>query len=120
MSGTATQISFGAAEHVTASFFEQKAGKVRMFYRNEERETHVEHQSEYNLINASQIRELADDKLLIISNNRKTTLIDVYPSHKSARWLRMMRLPLPRLPRLRRTVWCLSRYEPTRFQRHIC
>ncbi|MBM1724086.1 hypothetical protein JQV57_20450, partial [Sulfitobacter geojensis] len=52
-----------------------------------------EHQSEYNLINASQIRELPDDKLLIISDNRKTTLIDVYPSHRSARWLRMMKLP---------------------------
>jgi type IV secretory pathway TraG/TraD family ATPase VirD4 len=93
MSGIATQISFGAAEHVTASFFEQKAGRVRMFYRNEERETHIEHQNEYNLINASEIRELPDDKLLIISDNRKTTLIDVYPSHKSARWLRMMKLP---------------------------
>ena len=42
---------------------------------------------------ASEIRELPDDKLLIISDNRKTTLIDVYPSHKSARWLRMMKLP---------------------------
>lgn len=93
LSGIATQVSFGAAEHATASFFEQKAGRVRMFYRNEERDTHIEHQKEYNLINASEIRELPDNKLLIISDNRKTTLLDIYPSHENPRWLRMMRIP---------------------------
>ena len=64
-----------------------------MFYLNEERETHVEHQNEYNLINASEIRELSDRKLLVISDNRKTTLLDIYPSHESQRWLRMMKVP---------------------------
>lgn len=91
LSGIATQATFSAADDMTASYFERRAGKVRVFYHNEERETHVEHQSEYNLINASEIREMAEDKLLIISDNRKTTLLDVYPSHESSYWLRRMK-----------------------------
>lgn len=93
MSGIATQISFGGAESMTAEFFERKAGKVRVFHRSEDRDTHIERHSEYNLINASQIRELPENKLLVISDNRKTTLLDIYPSHESHKFMRMMRLP---------------------------
>lgn len=66
---------------------------MRVFHRSEERDQHIERHSEYNLINASQIRELADNKLLVISDNRKTTLLDIYPSHENPKFLRMMRLP---------------------------
>lgn len=93
MSGIATQVSFGGAESMTAEFFERKAGKVRVFHRSEDRDTHIERHSEYNLINASQIRELDENKLLIISDNRKTTLLDIYPSHQSTKFMRMMSLP---------------------------
>lgn len=93
MSGIATQISFGGAESMTANFFESRAGKVRVFHRSEDKDTHVENHSERNLINASEIRELPDNKLLVISDNRKTTLLDIYPSHENPKFLRMMRYP---------------------------
>lgn len=93
MSGIATHVCFGAAEETTAQFFSRKAGKVRKYYRNEERETHIEHQSEHDLISTSEIRELADDKVLIICDNHKTTLLDVYPSYLNPKYQRMMRFP---------------------------
>ena len=79
------------AEAVTAQFFSQKAGKKRRIYRNEERETHVEHQSENFLISESEIRELPDNKVLIICDNHKTTMLDVKPSYTNSRFKRMMR-----------------------------
>jgi len=93
MSGIATHVCFGAAEPVTAKFFSQKAGKKRKLYRNEERETHVEHQSEHDLISESEIRELPDNKVLIICDNHKTTMLDVHPSYTNPRFKRMMRYP---------------------------
>jgi type IV secretory pathway TraG/TraD family ATPase VirD4 len=91
MSGIATHVCFGAAETVTAQFFSQKAGKKRRIYRNEVRETHAEHQSEYNLISESEIRELPDNKVLIICDNHKTTMLDVQPSYTNPRFKRMMK-----------------------------
>lgn len=93
LSGIATQISFGGAEDDTASFFEKRAGKIRVYTRHEERDPHIEQYSERNLMNYSQIRELDDNKLLIISDNRKTTVIPIYNSHESPRFLRMMKYP---------------------------
>ncbi|NRA85890.1 MAG: type IV secretory system conjugative DNA transfer family protein [Rhizobiales bacterium] len=91
LSGIATQISFGGAEGLTAEYFEKRAGKVRVYHRSEERDTHVERYMERNLINYSEIRELAENKLLIISDNRKTTIIDIHMSHESPRFQRMMK-----------------------------
>lgn len=82
LAGIATQATFSAADDMTASYFERRAGKVRIFYRNEERETHIEHQNEYNLINASEIREMPANQLLIISDNRPTTMLKVFFSHR--------------------------------------
>ena len=93
MSGIATHVCFGAAEELTAQFFSRKAGKKRKLYRNEERETHVEHQSEHNLISESEIRELPDNKVLVICDNHKTTMLDVHPSYTNTRFTRMMKYP---------------------------
>jgi type IV secretion system protein VirD4 len=93
MSGIATHVCFGAAEESTAQFFSRKAGKVRKYYRNEERETHIEHQSEHDLISTSEIRELPDDTVLVICDNHKTTLLEVYPSYVNPKYKRMMRFP---------------------------
>ena len=90
LAGITTQATFSAADDMTASYFERRAGKVRVFYRNEDRETHIEHQNEYNLINASEIREMSADRLLVISDNRRTTLLKVYPSYQIARWRKLM------------------------------
>ena len=93
MSGIATHVCFGAAETVTAQFFSRKAGKKRKYYRNEERETHIEHQSEHDLISEAEIRELPDDKVLVVCDNHKTTMLDVYPSYENPRFKKMMRFP---------------------------
>jgi type IV secretion system protein VirD4 len=92
LAGIATQATFSAADDQTSSYFERRAGKVRVFYRNEERETHVEHQNEYNLMNASEIREMSADKLLIISDNRATTILSVFPSYVTGKWKKLMKL----------------------------
>lgn len=91
LSGIATQISFGAAEQETAEYFERRAGKVRVIQRPKLKDPHVENYSEYNLINASEIRELPAGQLLVISDNRKTALIDVVPSHQNPKFRRMMK-----------------------------
>lgn len=91
LSGIATQISFGAAEQETAEYFERRAGKVRVIQRPKLKDPHIENYSEYNLINASEIRELPAGQLLVISDNRKTALIDVVPSHQNPKFRRMMK-----------------------------
>jgi len=91
MSGIATHICFGAAEGMTAQFFTRKAGKKRKYYHNEFRETHIEHQSDHDLIGESEIRELPDNKVLVICDNHPTAMLDVYPSYTNPRFKRMMR-----------------------------
>ena len=91
MSGIATHVCFGAAEGMTAQFFTRKAGKKRKFYRNEFRETHIEHQSDHDLIGEAEIRELPDNKVLVICDNHPTAMLDVYPSYTNPRFKRMMR-----------------------------
>ena len=91
LSGIVTQISFGAAEQETAEYFARRAGKVRIMQRPNIREPQLERHSEHNLINPSEIRELPDNQILIVSDNRKTTLLDVLPSHEHPRFRRMMK-----------------------------
>lgn len=93
MSGIATHVCFGAAEETTAEFFSRKAGRVRKYYHNEARETHVEHQSEHDLISESEIRELPDNKVLVVCDNYKTTMLDVYPSYVNPRFRKAMLFP---------------------------
>ena len=93
LSGIVTQISFGGAEQETAEFFSRRAGKVRVIQRPDIRKPQLERRSEYNLINPSEIRELPDNQILVISDNRKTTLIDVVPSHEHPRYRRLMQKP---------------------------
>ena len=91
LSGIVTHISFGAAEPDTAKYFSDRAGKVRVIQRPDIRNPQLERQYEANLINPSEIRELPDNKVLVISDNRKTTLIDVVPSHEHPRFRNFMR-----------------------------
>ncbi len=93
LSGVATQISFGAAEQDTAEYFERRAGKVRVLQRPKLSDPHIEQHNEYSLITASEIRELPDNTLLVISDNRKTTLVNSHPSHLNPRFLRLMKKP---------------------------
>ncbi len=91
MSGITTHISFGSAEPQTADFFSNKIGKKRKFYYLETQDTHVEHHSEYELMSAGEIRELPDNKVLVVCRNYKATLLDVYPSYENSRFKRMMK-----------------------------
>lgn len=90
LSGIVTQISFGAAEQETAEYFERRAGKVRIIQRPEFKDPHIEHYQEYHLISASEIRELSSDKILVISGNRKTSMIDFVKSHQHPRYRKFM------------------------------
>jgi len=93
LSGVVTQISFGAAEQATAEYFERRAGKVRVFQRPNLKDPHIENEAEYNLINASEIRELPKGSLLVISHNHKTALIDTVPAYENRRFRRLMKYP---------------------------
>ena len=90
MSGIATHICFGAAEATTAEYYSKKIGKIRKVYRNEERETHIEHTSEKDLLSESDIRELPDNKVLVLCRNHKAFLLDVHPSYTNYRYKMMM------------------------------
>ena len=91
LSGITTQISFGAAEQETAEYFSRRVGKVRMLQRPKASDPQIENHSEHNLINASEIRELPAGKLLVISNNRPTALIDALPCYRNGKFKRMMK-----------------------------
>jgi type IV secretory pathway TraG/TraD family ATPase VirD4 len=91
MSGIATQISFGAAEQETAEYFEKRAGKVRLEQYPNLKDPQMESHSDHHLITYSEIRELPDDTLLVISDNRRTTLLQSTPSYKNAKFARQMR-----------------------------
>lgn len=96
LSGVVTQISFGAAEQKTAEYFSKRAGTVRVIQRPKLSDPHIENHSEHNLINPSEIRELPTGKLLVISHNQKTALIDSVPSYQNSRFKRMIRKsPIP-------------------------
>lgn len=91
MSGIATHICFGAAEATTAEYYAKKIGKNRKVYRNEERDTHIEHLSEKELLSESDIRELPDNKVLVLCRNYRAFLLDVHPSYNNTRYKLMMR-----------------------------
>lgn len=93
LSGIVTQVSFGAAEQDTAEYFSKRAGQVRVLQRPSLREPQRVRHLDYDLIKPSEIRELADNQILIISDNRKTTLIDTVPSHEHPRYRRLMKKP---------------------------
>ena len=93
LSGVATQISFGAAEQETAEYFERRVGKVRVTQQTQLAEPQLEQHHEYSLISASEIRELPDSKLLVVSDNHKAALIDSVPSHLIPKYRRMMKKP---------------------------
>ncbi len=93
LSGVTTQISFGAAEQETAEYFERRVGKVRVNQTPKLMEPQREQHHEYNLISAAEIRELPENKLLVISDNRKTMILETLPSHQHPVFRRYMKKP---------------------------
>ena len=91
MAGITTHISFGSAEPITADFFSSKIGKKIKFYFLENKDTHVEYHSEHDLISSGEIRELPDNKVVVVCDNNKTAIIEVYPSYESSVFRRMMK-----------------------------
>ncbi len=62
----------------TAKFFEGIAGRVR----ERTRKTWDDHQqkyTEYNLLNANEVRTIGGQQALIVSSNRNPVLLDVLP-----------------------------------------
>jgi len=90
MSGIATHICFGAAEATTAEYYAKKIGKNKTIYRSEERDTHIEQLTETDLLSESDIRELPDDKVLVLCRNYPAFLLDVHPSYNNTRYKMMM------------------------------
>ena len=91
MSGITTHVSFGGAEPQTANYFSSKIGKKRKFYYLENKDTHVEHHSEHDLISSGEIRELPDNQVLVLCDNNKAAIIDVFPSYENSQYKRLMR-----------------------------
>lgn len=91
LSGVATQISFGAAEQETAEYFERRVGKVRQTKHRKFMENQIAKHVEYNLFTASEIRELPDNEILILSDNRKPLRLPTTPCYKHYRFKRLMK-----------------------------
>jgi type IV secretory pathway TraG/TraD family ATPase VirD4 len=93
LSGITTHVCFGAAEDSSSEFFSNKVGKKRRYYRNEEQNEHIEHVKDFDLISRSEIRELRDNQVLLVSENKRATKLDVYPYYLSWKWRDMTKIP---------------------------
>ena len=72
-------LTYSGADPETALFFERVAGKVRERQRHDFDEPHRESQQDYNLMNADEVRRIAENKTLIVSGNRQPVLLDARP-----------------------------------------
>ncbi len=66
---------------------------MRVIQRPNLKDPQLENYSERNLINASEIRELLERKILLIAHNRKTALIDTVPAYENSRYRRLLNIP---------------------------
>lgn len=68
--GFNTYLTYAGSDPNTATFFETVIGKVRERQRKEFDDT-TDQYREYNLINASEIRTIASDEVLVVSSNKQ-------------------------------------------------
>lgn len=72
--GFNTAIAYAGSDPETASFFERIIGRTRVYqYQDPTHPTaqsHMEHYSERNLLNANEVRTMKDDEVLIVSGNQ--------------------------------------------------
>jgi type IV secretory pathway TraG/TraD family ATPase VirD4 len=95
--GFATYITYSGSDQETTTFFERKIGKVRE--RQKEDITNItDHYKEYNLINANEIRTIADDKGLLISSNNNPVLFKSKGYYEIRKYLKMSKFGSVNIP----------------------
>ncbi|MGV6851631.1 MAG: type IV secretory system conjugative DNA transfer family protein, partial [bacterium] len=91
LGGFATYLCYAGSDPDTASFFERIIGKKRITQHPDDIEQHTEHYREQNLMNANEVRTMADDQVLIVTNNRDPVLIPSSGYYQVGRFKRMVK-----------------------------
>ncbi len=86
--GFNTYITYAGADPQTAVFFERIVGKVRERQKRDFEDT-TDQYREYNLINASEIRMIAEDEALIVSGNKQAIMLKTTSFFEHSKWRRM-------------------------------
>ena len=79
-------LTFSGSDPETAKFFESIIGRVRERSRRDLGTTIMEKYQEYNLLNANEIRTIANNQALLVSSNRNPVLLDVVPYFANGRF----------------------------------
>ena len=90
-------LTFSGSDPETAKFFESIIGRVRERSRRDW-DDHMEKYQEYNLLNANEIRTIANNQALLVSSNRNPVLLDVTPYFANSRFDKAIRRGEYQLP----------------------
>jgi len=94
--GFNTYLTYSGADPKTADFFEKIVGKVRERQKQDILEP-VDQYTEYNLINANEVRTIESDKALIVSSNRQPIKFITTPYFKNWSLSRLSKKPVAKL-----------------------
>lgn len=93
--GFNTYLTYSGGDIETTQFFERQIGKQRITQLPQSEHNLTEHYREQNLMNANEIRTIADDEVLIISANRNPLLIPSKPFFKQWAARKQTSYPVP-------------------------
>lgn len=88
--GFKTYVTYAGSDPATTSFFEFIIGKVRERQRRDFDE-HISEYREYNLLNANEIRAIAENQMLIVSGNKQPVMMKTTPYYEHWRFRRFVR-----------------------------
>lgn len=89
--GFNTYLTYSGADPQTASLFEKIIGHVRERQKKDLDDT-TDQYREYNLLNASEVRTIKEDEVLIVSSNRQPVLLKTLPFFKNGFFKRKVKL----------------------------
>lgn len=99
LGGFATYLCYAGSDPETASFFERIIGKKRITQHPGTEEYYNEQYREQNLINANEVRTLADDQTLIVTKNRDPVLIPSKGYYQLGKFKRLTRKGAVKMPK---------------------
>jgi len=85
--GINSKLFYSGTSQKTAQAIEKMLGKViQQESYHTERNEKITSRSEYNLLNADEIRTLPDDKAFLLTGNKKPILLDILPFYKNSKF----------------------------------
>ena len=87
--GFTTYLTYTASDEETAQFFERRAGRVVETQISQDEDS-IDQRTEYNLLNADEIRRMDARDALILSGNQQPAVIRTTPWFESPKLKRVM------------------------------